>query len=481
MPPFISLLVTRIEQTIRRRGLFQPDDTLVVALSGGADSTLLLDLLSRLPGFNLRLVVAHLNHCLRGDESDGDQEFCRLAAQRYGLPFELRRSDVACLAAEFQLNLEDAGRRARIEFLDEVRARYCAAAVVLAHHADDQAETVLMRLLRGSGMTGLSGMAYRNDRGYVRPLLEVRRAEIEQYLHEQGMAWREDASNSDTVYLRNRIRHQLLPLLEEYNPAIRESLAATASLLTDDEALLDEMTEQAYGCSCQPGEGRVAIRCGQLRTLHSALQRRVLRHAFKQLTGTREGVSRQHIEAILVLIDSDCPNARLSLPQRVTAVREYDLLLLVRSGDSSLDLDNTSEFLIEDMGSYQLAQGNSLTCNLVNSAVFSTDAHTAYFDLEKTPFPWALRTFRPGDRIMPLGMKGRKKVKDIFIDRKIPLVERRRIPLLFCRDELIWIAGVCTSEAARITDATSVVMRVVWEKDDSQSKYGACCTGSSRG
>ena len=177
-----TALVSRVERIIRQQRLFRPGDTLVVALSGGADSTALLDLLSRLPDYNLRLIAAHLNHCLRAAESDADQEFCRELASRYALPFESRRIDIKSMASDSRLNLEDAGRRARIEFLDEIRREYGATAVVLAHHADDQAETVLIRLLRGSGMTGLSGMAYRNARGYLRPLLEISRAEIEQYL-----------------------------------------------------------------------------------------------------------------------------------------------------------------------------------------------------------------------------------------------------------------------------------------------------------
>ena len=215
-----------------------------------------------------------------------------------------------------RLNLEDAGRRARIEFLDEIAGRYGAAAVALAHHADDQAETVLMRLLRGSGMTGLSGMAYRNSRGYVRPLLEISRSEIEQYLLACGLSWREDASNSDTTYLRNRIRHQLLPLLEEYNPAIRTCLASTASILRDDEALLNQLTEQAFFEVCRMGEGRIDCGVGQLRLLDTALRRRVLRHAFKQLTGNLERVSLRHIDAICEMIDSDRPNSRAGSPAR---------------------------------------------------------------------------------------------------------------------------------------------------------------------
>lgn len=455
-----TALVSRIERTISRQRLFRPGDTLIVALSGGADSTALLDLLSRLTDYNLRLIVTHLNHCLRGVESDADQESCLELASRYAIPFEVRRIDVKSLASENRLNLEDAGRRARIEFLDEISRKYGAAAVVLAHHADDQAETVLMRLLRGSGMTGLSGMAYRNARGYVRPLLEISRSEIEQYLRRCGLTWREDASNSDTTYLRNRVRHQLLPLLEEYNPAIRSCLASTAAILGDDEALLDELTEQAFAGSCRIGEGRVVCGVGQLRMLNPALRRRVLRHAYKQLTGNLERVSLRHIDSICELIDSDRPNSRLALPQGVTAVREYDRLSWMQRSETLLETE--FELSITEPGCYQLPRGGSFTVESISTAIFPTDSGTAYFDLAKSPFPWLVRTFRPGDRITPFGMKGRKKVKDIFIDRKIPLSERKSIPLLYCGDELIWIAGVCASELCRIDTPSAATVQVTW-------------------
>ena len=455
-------LVSRIERTVRRQRLFRPGDTLVVALSGGADSAFLLDLLATLPDYNLHLIAAHLNHTLRGTESDDDEEFCRELASRYAIPFESRRVDVTRTASDLRLNLEDAGRRARIEFLDEVRSTYGAAAVALAHHADDQAETVLMRLLRGSGTTGLSGMAYRNRRGYVRPLLEISRADIERYLLARGLSWREDASNSDTSYLRNRIRHRLLPLLEEYNPAIRSCLSSTASILGDDEALLEELAVQAFAGSCGMEEGRVVCSVGRLRTINAALRRRVLRHAYTQLTGNLVGVGLRHIDALCDLIDSGRPNSRLALPQGIAAVREYDRLLLMRTGAEAPGAD--FELLITGPGLYTLPRGGSFAVDVSVTEFFPAGPDTACFDPGTAPFPWLVRTFRPGDRMTPFGMSGRKKVKDIFIDRKIPLSERKRIPLLFCGEELVWIAGVCMSESCRMDSPQAAAVRVAWKK-----------------
>lgn len=462
----VTELVSRVVRKIREQQLFNPGDTLIVALSGGADSTALLDLLGRLPGFDLRLVAAHLNHCLRGEESDGDEEFCRRLAGDRGLPIEVVRVDVKNYAATDGLNLEDAGRRARILFLEQMREKYSAAAIVTAHHGDDQAETVLMRLLRGSGMTGLSGMQYRNERGYVRPLLDISRADIEQYLIELGLAWCEDASNHDLDFLRNRIRHELLPLLEQYNPAIRHALTATAALLSDENALMDSLTEQAFE-ACWYSSHDSSMVCGivEFKAHPPALQRRMLRHACLRLAGNLEGFDHGHIESIRQLPDSPRPNARLSLPQGISAMREYDRIVLrFSTQEASL---YTEELSIPAPGSYRLHWGGSLVVEMCSATIDFNQlpADVACFEISRTPFPWRVRSFRAGDRIVPFGMTGRKKVKDVFIDRKIPLPDRRLIPLLFCGDNLIWIAGVCASETCRINAVEPVVIRVEWHRE----------------
>ncbi len=457
-----SKLFSIITRTIQEQNLFRKDDTLVVALSGGADSTSLLDLLSNLPGYNLKLIAAHLNHCLRGVESDADEQFCRKLSDSYGIPFELQRVDVKSLARSEGLNLEDAGRRARINFLDQIREKYCAVAVVTAHHSDDQAETILMRLLRGSGMTGLSGMQYRNQRGYCRPMLGLSRAQIERYLTERGLHWREDVSNQDTTFLRNRIRHELLPLLEQYNPAIRQTLNTTASIIAEENALLDKLAKGVYEDSWRRDDNVIACSITEFKANHLAMQRRVLRHAFKQLAGNLDGFSLEHTEAILQLLDSPHPNAKISLPQNLIAAREYDRIQLRFRTEPTPDAFD--EITIKVPGCYPLPSGGSLEITICSSLpdFKNLPANIACFDLDKAPLPWLVRTFRPGDRITPLGMSGRKKVKDVFIDKKIPLSRRKHIPILVSGGELIWIAGVCASELYRIDNQSNTLVQVTW-------------------
>lgn len=479
----------RIARTIREQRLFEPEDTLIVAISGGADSTALLDLLANLPGFVPRLVAAHVNHCLRGADSNADEQFARDLAARYDLPFESIRIDVKELAAQRGLNLEDAGRRARIAFFEELREKWRAAAVALAHHADDQAETVLMRLLRGSGPSGLSGMQYRNDRGFIRPMLDITRAEIETYLTEQGLTWREDASNSDGNFLRNRIRHELLPLLEGYNPAIRQRLGVTAALLADEDALLNQLTEQAVMRACSANDQGLACDISLLAAESAALRRRVFRLALERLAGNLDHFTNRHIKSLELLSDSPRPNATLNLPQGITAVREYGTLMLKRASFSSPCADSSEKCpifslplqgeglsgdgvnpdaqLIPGPGVYLLPNNARLTIDISQAApedLCHLPANTVVFDLDHAPFPWHVRTFQPGDRIVPLGMSGSKKVKEIFIEAKIPLARRRQIPLVFSNDTLIWICGLRTSQLSRVSSLSSNLISAVFSQ-----------------
>jgi tRNA(Ile)-lysidine synthase len=452
-----SDLQTRITAVIRRKQLFKPGDTLIIGLSGGADSTALLDLLATLPAFPLRLIAAHLNHCLRGADSDADEQFCRELAAGYGIPFESRRVDVTAAAAVDSLNLEDAGRRARISFFDELCTRWQAAAVVLAHHADDQAETVLMRLLRGSGMTGLAGMPWRNGRGYIRPLLDITRGEIEAYLAERRLNWREDTSNLDITFLRNRIRHELLPLLERYNPAVRKALATTVDILSEEDALLDARTRQAASQVCRFSDREATCSITLLTSRPQALQRRLIRLMLSRLAGSLEHITHRHLENILQMTAAARPNLRTSLPRGLVAIREYDRLVIKALDETGPE---AAEIAIPGPGSYLLPDGTTLRIEISPLPVNPGGRPaTAFFDGDRMPFPWHLRTFRPGDRIQPLGMNGRKKVKDIFIDCKIPLAQRRRTALLFCGGELIWIVGLRTSQLARVDDLSTLIVR----------------------
>ena len=450
-------MLASVLRTITDHTLFQPDETVVVAVSGGVDSMVLLDLLMRLPELRLRLVVAHLNHCLRGEESDADETLVRAAAARFGLPFASRRVDVARLKREEGLSLEEAGRVARYAFLAETAGARQARVVALAHHADDQAETVLMRLLRGAAASGLCAMAPKSADGrYVRPLLFTPRQEIERYAREQGIPFRHDASNDDPQFLRNRIRHELIPALATYNTAIRERLAATAAALAEDEAVLEEVTARALAVHGTQAENSVTLDLNGVRGELRGLRLRLYRYAIRKAKGDLARISGRHLEEIDRLVFGERPQAALHLPAGLLVTRVYDRLSFQAITEE--DEFQPYEFLVAGKGSYSLPGGGRLVVSEARApfAAPSPSPLTVRIDLEKAPFPWLVRTFRPGDRFVPPGMTGRKKVKKLFMEERIPLEVRRRIPLVFSGDRLVWVGGVRTGAAA-CTDASTRV------------------------
>jgi tRNA(Ile)-lysidine synthase len=448
-------MLKTVSKTIREHALFCKGDTLVVAVSGGADSVALLDLLAMLVEWRLRLVVAHLNHSLRGAESDGDASFVRELAFHYGLPVEVGTVDVKEMSRRMRLSLEAAGRAARYSFLDEVALRHGAAAVVLAHHADDQAETVLLRLIRGAAGAGLCGMSVKSANGrYIRPLLNCTRAEIERYLTGKRIPWRVDSSNTDINFLRNRVRHELLPILASYNPAIAERLTVTAAVLAEDEALLDGLTEEAFARHGIHDKGEVVLCLDGVRKEAKGLRMRLYRCAIAKAQGGLERITNVHLEDIDRLILAGRPQAALDLPWGMRVARSYDKLLFAvqNSGGTSADY----EFLIEGPGVYPLPGGGRLLVELSGyPAEWQNVPETqAYIDTDAAPFPWFVRPFRAGDRFVPLGLVCRKKVKELFIDLKLPSRVRRQIPLLFSGGRLLWVGGVRRAEDGCLTGST---------------------------
>lgn len=445
-------------KTIGAHSLFVSGDTVVVAVSGGADSVALLDILACLTEFSLNLVVAHLNHSLRGAESDGDETFVRELAARYGLPCEVARADVKELSRRDRLSLEEAGRMARYAFLDEVAARRRAGVIALGHHADDQSETVLMRLLRGAGTTGLAGIAPKAGGRLVRPLLGVTRSEIEAYLRSRGICYRDDSTNADTNFLRNRVRHELLPYLATFNPSVRDRLVATAEALAADEELLEQVTDAAFARHAAPGS-MVALRVAGLAAEPVGVRMRLYRRAILLAKGDLARIGSRHLRAVDDLTGSARPNASLTLPDGVRVARNYETVSFGLSPERAAA--GLHEILLDGPGAYPLPGGGTL---LIEEAPVpggwdGAPPAVACFDAETAPFPWLVRTFRAGDRIMPLGMSGRKKVKDLFIDEKVPLASRRRLPLLFCGERLIWVCTLRVAAQTRVTGRTSRVIR----------------------
>lgn len=447
----MELLRKKVEHFVRAHALCEPGDTLIVAFSGGADSVALLDLLSHLPGFKLRLVVAHLNHQLRGAESDGDEQFAREMAMRYACPFAHVRVDVAARAGEQGRSLEETGRETRYAFLREVAGNHAATALAVGHHKGDQAETLLMRLLRGAGGSGLSGMRPKSTDGMVvRPLLSLSRPEIEAYLQTRGLVWREDSSNTDVRFLRNRIRHELLPYLEGCAPDIVERLCQTAAVLAADEDVLESHTSSLFAQAVNVNASGAEVAVEVLRREPPALRKRLYRQALQTVKGDLRRISYAHLAAVDGLVLSARPNSELTLPSGIRAIRTYQSLRFTLQ--QAEPLPEGQEVHLDRPGLYRLPCGGTL--QIERRADSSAADIVAGADLLVVPegqlrFPLLVRYYRNGDRFVPLGMVHRKKLKDLFVDRKFPQHARKRVPLLVDRGEIVWVCGLQLSEKMR--------------------------------
>lgn len=437
-------LLTKTARTVERCGLIPAGSKVLVAVSGGADSTALLHVLARLSAErqDFTLEVAHLDHGLRGEQSAGDARFVAEMTRGLGLACHLERLSAGSLKRR-GVSPQEAAREARLAFLERVAEDVGAARIALGHTADDRAEETLMRLLSGAGARGLSGMRPRRGR-FIRPLIECRRAEVEEWLRAQGLAWREDASNLSADYLRNRIRHELLPHLEAaYNPNLRESLLRQADLLGDEDDLLEGLALVRLEEMARFEPGVVALPAAALAEEHPAMQRRVLRLACQRLAGSLRGVGFRHIEALRSLAASRSPSAgALSLPGGLRAERRYAELLLRRAASAPRDW----ELALPGPGRYQLPEtGACLTLRLTGDG----REDEALFDAAQVRWPLTVRGPRRGDRFQPRGMKGTKAVFRLLSDAKVPRAERWRVPILVSAGNIIWVGGLRCAEHGR--------------------------------
>jgi tRNA(Ile)-lysidine synthase len=450
-------MLEKVRKTISRYRMLRRGDTVCVATSGGVDSAVLLHVLCSLADeLGLKLVVCHLNHGLRGKESERDFNFVKKTAQRLELPFEGKRLG----GGETRKgSLQDWARKKRYEFLEEAASKYGARKVALGHTLDDQAETVLMRFIKGSGTTGLSGMA--SVRGiYIRPLLETTREEIERYAHDKGIKYVIDSTNKSKKYLRNRLRLDLIPLIEkDFNSSIKETLARTASVLArDDEFIRAEAERAIAGLIKNRDSNEITLDRKGLTGLNEALAVRVFLKA-ASIVGSVSGLYTPHVDSFLALVKAKRPNATANLPGSLYLKRVYDDITLSTKGlDKPLPFD--TELTVPGLTRIDGVGFCLRAMVLKKRPVRLKKADTAYFDYDALLKPLRVRSFRTGDRMRPMGMEGHKKLKDIFIDAKVPRAERVNIPLIESGGKVIWAAGLRQAEEFKVTRSTRRILKI---------------------
>jgi len=457
-------MLENVRKRIDEEQLLLPGETVVVGVSGGNDSTALLHILASLNehycyGWDLHAV--HLNHGFRGEESREDAVYVERLCKQLAVPCHLFERDVSAFMRETGMGAQEASREIRYQLFREVAEKSGATKVVLAHHADDQVETILFRLLRGTRLGGLTGMPSRRwlvpERiEVVRPLLAVYRVQLEAYCRAHNLQPREDSSNRSRKYRRNLLRLDVMPLLEQVNERYREHILALAESVRADESYLDRQSRSALEeVILEKKTHTIIISREKFQKCDVALQRRMITLILSYLARQSEWSS-QHVEAVLRLMEEVHPSSVLHLPDRLVATRMYERLIISRD---ALD-GQTAEFVQElDIPGSTWIQESGIwvhTRYLQHAPRWETlPRHAAVFDADQLMGSIRVRNRKPGDRLVLFGSGAGKKVKELLIDTKIPRAFRDRLPLVVAGEEVIWIPGVRRSAAAPVSERTT--------------------------
>ena len=456
-------VLRQVAQAVRRKKLLRPGDRVMVAVSGGPDSVCLLTALHEmrerglLPGIDLR--IAHVNYGLRGEESEKDEAFVRELGTRLGVPVNCER---VRLMPKSGGTLQSRARDARYEFFARVLREHGMTAVATGHTADDQAETVLLWLMRGFGTGGLTGIPVKREGGVVRPLLGVTRRQVLDYLAFRGMPYRSDSSNGTPVYRRNRVRHEVLPVLRLLNPRIVEGLARGADILAADAALLDDIERERWeAVTKETSSGRVVLDGERLSSQPLGLQRRLVRRALAAVRGGSAGLTFRHVSDILERVVEGSHGAGLNLPGGIRVARDRHLVVLEygRSQPADVSLSALAAGIPFPIpGTVRIGNGGRrlLAVEGRGHPAGAADDRTVFVvDVDRLGGPLSVRNWRRGDWFCPSGMGGhRKKLQDFFVDCKVPRRIRDGIPLVIAPEGIVWVAGYRGNERFAVGPAT---------------------------
>lgn len=463
-------MIDKVIRTIDNNKMLDYGDKVIVGVSGGPDSMSLLHILIRLKEkYGLTIYAAHINHSLRGIESDQDEEYVKEYCSKAGIGFYSRRVDIEGISRERGVSTETAGREERYGFFKELKDELLADKIALAHNANDQAETILMRIIRGTGIEGLVGIKPIRDEIFIRPLIEITRAEIEKYCQEIGIEPRIDRTNSENIYARNKIRLELIPYLNNnFNCNVIEGLNRLSKTIGKDNEFLELEAGKRYKTFCHRLNGKVIISKDAF-SEHESMLTRIIRRSLESLTGSLYNFEKVHIYDI-INIQKQGTGKKVMLPRNVVAFNDY--------GDIALYLnDNIEKRPDKDENEYLLHEGTNIIkeksliikINILQNnekILFNKNSMKKYFDYDKIKGYIKLRYRKNGDKFTPLGMSGQKKLKNVFIDLKIPQNERNFIPLICFGEDIAWIAGYRVSENYKVDVNTKRILEIIIERED---------------
>jgi len=473
----------RVAQFIKEHQLLFPGEKVVVAVSGGADSVCLFHTLWQLrEELGIELLIAHLNHMLRGAESDSDAAYVAELARKFSVPAVIETEDVAAYHKKKRGSLEDAARELRYAFLARVAERTSASKVAVGHTRDDNIETILLHLLRGTGMAGLRGLLASSELvctgqkvpvRIVRPLLEISREETLAYCDMYALQPRADSSNTSPQFLRNRIRMELLPLLRSYNPNIDHALLRLGAIAKDDIAFLEQKAAELWDELALEEETTIYLDSRRLSMLPTSLQRQILRKAVEKLQGNLRDIEANHIEAMLSCLTKPA-GKKLSLPHGLHLFTGYRWIILSSRSSPPCPFPPLHGTFQLSVPGETIIPGWKIIAAIADSPQSEQDGFAANLDLERCGTELIVRTRQPGDRFQPLGMTQPKKLQDFMVDCKIPRAWRDRVPLVCSPAEILWVVGWRISERAKVTVDTKQVLSLKFKQlEDAHTQPGA--------
>ncbi len=454
---------------INENRMIENGQNIVVGVSGGADSMCLLDILASLQGdLGLSLLVVHIHHGIRGQSADRDAQFVKIYCQERNIPCVVKRYDVPALATQWGMSHEEAGRRVRYEAFDEALRSMgdeARGSIAVAHNADDNAETVLLNMFRGSGLKGMTGIRPVRD-SIIRPILCLTRDEIETYNKEHNISYVQDETNFTEEYTRNKIRLGLLPRIKDINPRAGEHINKTAEALSLVDDYMECQAREAYQelvTADETGE-KLYIEVDGFANLHRAMQLEVVKRCIYNVAGRAKDITKQHIDSVLALFQMTV-GRRVSLPYDMVALRQYDSVWVCKA--SELDCQSKDDEIVDihGPGQYHITlAGQSLKLTVVedtfSSEIFEENQYTKWIDCDIMKCDLQVRTRRDGDYIVIDDRGSRKKLKDFFIDKKIPKEDRDAILVVADGSQIVWVIGHRLSGAYKVSESSEHITKL---------------------
>ena len=463
-------ILQKFLRTIKKYELIKKKESIVIGVSGGPDSICLLHLLWRLrEDLELKLFVVHLNHQFRGREADMDSEYVKKFCHELGVKSFIFSYDVGKYGKEKGITFEEAGRELRYSLFDKIAKKTGSTKIAVAQNRNDQAETVLMRLIRGSGLEGLAAIDYMRDEKIIRPLLDITRQEIEEYCKYNSLKPRIDKTNLETIYTRNKVRLELIPYIEKnFNSRIVDTLWRSANLLRDDSDFLDGAAkEKLETIVTWAADGDYHLDLEKFNKLHISMKKRILRKVIERIKGNLKDIGWIHIEGVINLSHKKAVGSRIDLPGHILVELGYNSIdIKLNKGMQSTNGSYDFEYKLH-MGETTHVENLrfSIRAEIVPKSEIllnKNNRHTIFIDYNKINGDLFIRNRRKGDRFKPLGMKGTKKVKDYFIDHKIPKELRGEIPILCDEKGIIWIVGYRMSEGYKVDSKTDKAIKLTY-------------------